>query len=287
MQTEKKPIYKTFRFWQILIPALLVLGMFIYIAIALAVPVSQTTQPTETTELPDPPATTEATLPPPPSNPYGMFDFAMEGDYLTCIAGESMLGIDVSFWQGDIDWQSVKAAGMEFAMIRIGWRGSEQGLLDKDDYVSTNYEGATEAGLAVGGYFFSQAITVEEAVEEAEYLLSIIDGWDMQMPIVYDWEYIDAASRTGNMDARTLTDCTKAFCQVIEEAGYQAMIYFNEDQSHKQMYLEELTDYQFWLAQYSTVLDYPYKIHMWQYTDRGNVPGIAGNVDINLYFPYE
>ena len=150
-----------------------------------------------------------------------------------------------------------------------------------------NYAGASAAGVAVGGYFFSQSISVEEAIEEANYVLSIIDGWDVQMPIVYDWEYIDETSRTGNVDARTLTDCTKAFCDTIEAAGYEAMIYFNENQSHKQMYLEELTDYKFWLAQYSTNLDYPYQIDMWQYSDQGTVPGIAGNVDLNLYFPYE
>ncbi len=287
MELEQKPFYKKLFFWQIAIPAILIVGIGIYIAIELVKPQPAPQTPTvETTQATD--AETQApTLPPPPPNPYGMFDFAMEGDYLTCTAGESMLGIDVSFWQGDIDWQQVKEAGVEYAMLRIGWRGSEQGVLAEDEYAQANYAGASAAGIRIGGYFFSQSVTPEEAVEEAKYALSIIEDWNVDMPIVYDWEYIDAESRTGNVDARTLTDCTKAFCQTIAEAGYTPMIYFNENQSHKQMYLEELTDYPFWLAQYSTTLDYPYRISMWQYSDTGSVPGISGNVDLNLYFTYE
>ena len=240
--------------------------------------------PTETTATTEPPTTAE-TLPPPPANPYEPEDFVLVDGYLTCTATPTMLGIDVSYWQQDVNWQQVKAAGIEFAMIRIGWRGSEQGILAEDDFVHQNFRGATDAGLQVGGYFFSQAITVEEAIEEAEYALSIIAGYDVQMPIVYDWEYISWDSRTGNLSPRMLTECTKAFCDTIRAAGYEPMIYFNEDQSHKQMYLEELTDYKFWLAKYDTTLEYPYAIHMWQYTCEGTVPGISGHVDLNLYFP--
>ena len=220
-------------------------------------------------------------------NPYTPEDFTTEGDYVNCISGESQFGIDVSYWQGDIDWQQVKDAGVEFAMIRVGWRGSEQGLLDIDEYAQQNYEGAKAVGIKVGCYFFSQSISPEEAVEEAEYVLSLIEGWQVDMPVVYDWEYISADSRTGNMDARLLTDCTKAFCERIRQAGYTPMIYFNADQSHKQMYLEELTDYPFWLAMYESEMNYPYKIDMWQYSNTGTVPGINGNVDLNLYFTYE
>lgn len=222
-----------------------------------------------------------------PPNPYTPEDFTTDGDYVNCITGPSRFGIDVSYWQGNIDWQQVKDAGVEFAMIRVGWRGSEQGLLDIDEYAQQNYEGARAAGIDVGCYFFSQSISPEEAVEEAEYVLSLIEGWQLDMPVVYDWEYISADSRTGNMDARLLTDCTKAFCERIRQAGYTPMIYFNADQSHKQMYLEELTDYPFWLAMYESEMNYPYKIDMWQYSNTGSVPGIDGNVDLNLYFTYE
>lgn len=223
----------------------------------------------------------------PTENPLKPEDFTYAGEYLTCLNMPARLGVDVSVWQGEIDWQQVSQAGMEFAMIRLGYRGTTQGGLGEDAYAKTNYEKASAAGLQVGGYFFSQAVTPEEAVEEAEFVLDMIRGWNITMPIVYDWEYGGADSRTANVDARTLTDCTLAFCRTIEKAGYEAMIYFNEDQSHKAMYLGELTDYGFWLAQYGKMLDYPYQVDMWQYTSTGTVPGIDGNVDINLLFDYE
>ena len=292
MRTERKPIYKTLLFWELVLGALLILGILIFIMVELKKPLPQiqeTSVPTVSTV----PATSEATLPPettepkPEKNPIGLGDFAMKGDYLSCLTAPSVLGIDVSFWQGNIDWNRVKEAGVEFAIIRAGWRGSEEGVLAEDDFAQANYAGAKKAGVKVGAYFFSQAISIQEAVEEANYLLEIIDGWEVDMPIVYDWEFVGADSRTSKMDARTLTDCTKAFCETIDAAGYTPMIYFNADQSYASVYLEELTDYGFWLAQYDTVLNYPYKIDMWQYTETGSVPGIDGNVDINLYFPWE
>lgn len=242
-------------------------------------PTEPSTEQAETTQEP-----TRETVPP---NPYTPEDFTTEGDYVNCITGQTQFGIDVSYWQGDIDWQQVKDAGVEFAMIRIGWRGSEQGLLDIDEYAQRNYEGAKAVGIKVGCYFFSQSISTQEAEEEAEYVLELTKDWELDMPIVYDWEYISADSRTGSVDARLLTDCTIAFCERILQAGQTPMIYFNADQSHKQMFLEELTEYPFWLAMYESEMDYPYKIDMWQYTNTGTVPGIDGNVDLNLYFIYE
>ena len=127
----------------------------------------------------------------------------------------------------------------------------------------------------------------EEAVEEAEFMLDQVKHWDIQMPLVFDWEYSGEGIRTSNVDSRTLTDMAKAFCETIRDAGYEPMIYFGRSQSMNMMKLEELTDYPFWLAMYSTVMDYPYKINMWQYTDTGSVPGIEGNVDLNLLFTYK
>jgi len=250
--------------------------------------------PKETTAATEPSVpSTEYVLPPEltdksqlPENPLSAEDFAFAGDYLTCLSADTTVGVDVSFWQETVDWAQVRDAGMDFAMLRLGYRGTTSGAIAEDDYLRANYAGATDAGLQVGGYFFSQAITPEEAVEEAKFVLELIRDWNITMPIVYDWEYVGEDARTANMDARTLTDCTKAFCRTIEDAGYKAMIYFNEDQSHKQMYLEELTDYKFWLAQYKDALDYPYQVDMWQYTCTGSVPGIGGNVDINLFFDY-
>ncbi len=293
MQTPNKNILKTVTFWQILI--WLVVVIFLGIAVkrglseSAALNVPGETEPPQISvadTLPNE-ETTDTTLPPPAENPYGPLDFRYEGDYLTCLAGEAALGIDVSTWQGNIDWQQVKDAGIEYVLIRAGYRSTDTGNLGEDNYAQRNYQGASEAGLKVGAYFFSQAITVEEAENEARFLLSLIQDWDIQMPLVYDWEYVDETARTAGMSARELTDCTKAFCEVVEKAGYESMIYFNEDQSHKQMYLEELTDYGFWLAMYDKTMNYPYRIDMWQYTSEGKVPGIDGNVDMNLFFTYE
>lgn len=235
--------------------------------------------PDETTVL------TETTLPSPPENPLTAADFAFEGDYLTCLSAESILGVDVSTHQGQIDWQEVRSAGVEFVMIRLGYRGTTEGGLYEDEWAIRHYDGARAAGLKVGGYFFSQAITPEEAAREAEFVLATVADWQLDMPLVYDWEYVSDDSRTAATDARTVTDCAKAFCDAVEQAGYTSMVYFNPDQSRSGMLLEELTDYGFWLAMYSEEMTYEYRVDMWQYTDAGTVPGIKGPVDLNLYFP--
>ncbi|MBR4017104.1 MAG: glycoside hydrolase family 25 protein [Oscillospiraceae bacterium] len=288
IQEAKKPFWKTPLFWGLTVGGGLVLTAAVLIAVILCLPGGRHHT---TPDLPSQPETTapttEPTLPPPEANPIGLGDFAMEDGYLYCITAPSVRGIDVSEWQGEIDWQQVKDSGVEFAMIRVGWRGSEQGVLAEDTYARANYAGATAAGIKVGAYFFSQAISPEEAIEEANYLLEIIRDWKLDMPVVYDWEFISEDSRTGKTDPRTLTDCTKAFCDTVAKAGYDTMVYFNTDHSYNNIYIRELTDYPFWLARYDTVLDYPYKVDMWQYTETGSVPGISTNVDINLYFPWE
>jgi GH25 family lysozyme M1 (1,4-beta-N-acetylmuramidase) len=219
-------------------------------------------------------------------NPLKASDFAYEGEYLTCLSTEAVLGIDVSVWQGQIDWEQVKAAGIRFVMIRLGYRSMHEGVVQADSCAAANYAGAKAAGISVGAYFFSQAITVTEAVEEAEFVLETVQDWDVNMPIVYDWEHTGQDTRTANVDARTLTDCAKAFCRRVEAGGYDAMVYFNTYQAENSMYLEELADYPFWLAQYDQMLEYPYRVAMWQYTNQGKVPGITGDVDLNLYFLY-
>lgn len=273
MKTRSKQ--KRIVFWEIA-ALLAVLALAAFVGLRRA-PGTQQTEPAPVAD----------TLPQLTPNPFTAEDFAYEGDFLTCLAGDAALGIDVSVWQDTIDWQQVKAAGVEFAMLRIGYRGSDQGGLNEDSFLRANYAGAKAAGIKVGGYFFSQAVSVREAVEEAEYVLSIIEDWELDMPVVYDWEYIDSEARTANVDARTLTDCTKAFCETIKEAGYVPMIYFNRDQAAERMILTELAEYPFWLALYDPAMDYPYRVDMWQYTCEGSVPGIQGNVDLNLFFNYE
>lgn len=244
-------------------------------------------QPRLAPETPETSAPTEVTtLPPPTENVFTPLDFGYEGDYLTCLTAESVLGIDVSNYQGQIDWQQVKNAGVEFVMIRAAFRGYGNGLLYEDLSAQANYQGAKAAGLKVGAYIFSQAISVEEAREEAQYIMEVTKNWELDMPLVYDWECLADDYRTVGVDARQLTDYTIAFCDTVQAAGFDPMIYFNPSQSHKEMYLAELTEYGFWLAMYTDQMDYPYKVDMWQYTNQGSVPGIQGNVDINLYFPY-
>ena len=237
----------------------------------------------------EPPTEPEPTLPPPEANPFDRLDFQYEGRYLKLRDGESITGIDVSSWQKVIDWEQVKASGVEFAMIRLGYRGYEQGVLSMDKYATANLDGAIAAGLDVGVYFFSQALTPQEAEEEAYYVVENLKPYQayITMPVVYDWEHVsDADARSADMrDPDILTDCTLAFLQTVEAAGYRPMVYFNRTQSWKYLNLEELTDYEFWLAAYTQRMDFPYKIKMWQYTNKGSVPGIEGNCDINIYFP--
>ena len=220
-----------------------------------------------------------------PENPYGPEDFSHEGDYLVCHAGESRIGVDVSAWQEEIDWVQVKEAGIDFAMIRLAWRGSTEGGLFEDERARENYVGAKEAGLQVGGYFFSQAITPEEAVEEAEFLLNMIDGWELELPLVYDWEFA-GGSRTENMDEETINACTVAFCDTIAAAGYEAMVYFSPVNDYE-INLEALKDHKFWMALWMPEMDFDYRVDMWQYTDSGSVPGINTPVDMNILFLYE
>lgn len=261
------------------------LGLVLLAMLVLAVclPRQSEETPSQTTATTAEP--TQATLPPPDANPYGPTDFQYDGRYLTCLAGKSVLGIDVSSHQEAVDWQAVADAGIRFVMLRVGYRGYETGNIQADALAQENYLGARAAGLQVGAYFFSQAVSAREALDEADFLLDAIRDWELEMPVVYDWEYIDQDARTGNLDARTVTDCTLAFCQAIEDAGYQPMVYFNRHQAQDFLCLEELTRYPFWLALYSDRMTYPYKVDMWQYTSEGSVPGISGDVDINLFFP--
>lgn len=249
-----------------------------------------TTQPPATEEtVPETTEETAPTLPPPEENPYGINDFQYDDrNFLTCLEGDYMVGIDVSRYQYDIDWQSVADFGVEFAMIRVGFRGYESGALALDPYAQANLEGAAEAGLRVGVYFFSQAITPEEAEEEARYILDYIGDYEITMPVVFDWEipYVEEP-RTQDLDPRTLTDCALAFCRVVEEAGYTPMVYFNTLQARHDIYISELTDYPFWLALYTPRMRFPYKVEMWQYTDSGTIPGIEGPVDLDIWMEFD
>ena len=217
-------------------------------------------------------------------NELGVGDFAYDGDYLACTAREYERGIDVSRYQGEIDWQQVRDAGFTFAIIRVGGRGyGAEGRLFADEFAKRNYEGAKAAGIQVGAYFFSQAVSEAEAREEAHYALELIAGWELDLPLVYDWEYISDDVRTGGLEEEHKIRFTQAFCQVVEEAGVQPMVYVMPWAS--QEYMAAVRDYPVWLVLYSDQMTFEYHFDYWQYSCTGTVPGISGDVDINLYIP--
>ena len=236
--------------------------------------------PSEETE-----PTVQPTIPPEP-NPYGPLDFQYnEHNYLTNLRTNSYSGVDVSAFQGDINWKRVARSGIDFAIIRLGYRGYGSGKLVEDEYAEKNLAGATQAGLPIGAYFFSQALSMDEAEQEIQFMLEILGDYRLDMPIVLDWEIPAPDARTANMDARTLTEIQLYFCERLKTVGYQPMVYFNWHQSENLYYLSELEDYPFWLAMYQDRMRFPWKVEMWQYTCTGRVPGISGDVDINVYMP--
>ena len=250
-------------------------------------PTTEATEPVEETTLP---IEAEPELPEPEANPYGTTDFQYnEDNFLTCLAGDYRIGVDVSRYQYEVDWEQVAASGVEFAIIRIGYRGyGAAGTINEDPYAKANLEGALAAGLDVGVYFYSQATTVKEAKEEAKFVLDYIEGYDITMPVVFDWELPAVDNpRTKDVDPRTLTDCILEFCGIVRRAGYTAMPYFNTHQATYDLYLKELTRYEFWLALYTPRMRFPYKVRMWQYSCTGQVPGIEYEVDLNIWFEYD
>ena len=210
----------------------------------------------------------------------GYITYSEDGVYVT-------KGVDVSVHQGTIDWQKVADAGFDFAMIRVGYRGyGMEGNMRGDTQFLNNVQGALNAGLDVGIYYFSQAVTVEEARQEAAYVIEQIAPYDITYPVVFDWERQNyAGSRTQTIpDTDLLCSMANAFCADIEAAGYEAMIYFYQNLAYNNLELSQLLDYPFWLAQYTDYPSFYYDFDMWQYTSSGKVPGISGNVDLNLRF---
>lgn len=218
-------------------------------------------------------------------------NFHVDNDYRMeyVVDGEvsSYFGIDVSSYQGDIDWDAVRSDGVEFAILRIGVRGyGEEGNIKIDDKFFQNYEGARKAGLDIGVYFYSQAISVEEAVEEAKFVLEQLGDRKLEYPIVFDWEPVDASTtdsppRTEDIMPGTLTLCAVAFCETIRDAGYEAMIYTNKKMAYIKYDMRKFADYPVWLALYNTDLTYYYDFDMWQY-GFGKVDGIEGDVDLDI-----
>lgn len=195
----------------------------------------------------------------------------------------SLIGVDVSSYQNQVDWKRVAADGVELAMVRLGYRGYSSGTMNLDPYFEENVKGASNADLYVGVYFFSQAVTKEEAMDEARFVLRKIRGMKIDGPIAYDMEYIPGADRINGLTVEEKTELADAFCQVIEENGYRAMIYGNPTWFTEDVNLSALSHRGIWLAHYIDMTRWPYGYWMWQYTDQGIVDGIEGTCDLNIW----
>ena len=221
-----------------------------------------------------------------PENSYDPAGFYEEGGFKRYKSEDTLasVGVDVSSHQQEIDWELVAANGVEFAMIRVGYRGYTEGEIQPDDYFVQNIEGARAAGLDVGVYFFSQALDEQEAIDEANYVLEQIKDYPLSYPVIFDWEDIEADARTDGMDSVQLTKNAIAFCDTIKQAGYRAGVYFNQRFGYEEFDLESLQDYVFWLAEYNDTPSFSFHFQIWQYCNDGRVDGIKTDVDLNLAF---
>ncbi len=207
-----------------------------------------------------------------------------ENTQLQFASGNAKLGIDVSKWNNTIEWERVKEAGIDFAIIRCGYRGATSGALILDPMYEKNIKGAIEAGIPVGVYFFTQATDEVEAVEEASMVISLIEDYDVDYPVFLDSESAGGRGRADGLTSEERTKIHKAFLQTIASAGYETGIYGSRNWLKSEVDMTELSDYKTWLAEYSDVPSYDEYYHMWQYTSKGAVDGIETRVDLNLCY---
>ena len=210
-------------------------------------------------------------------------------------AKASLFGADFSKHQGTIDWASVKQSGVEFVILRAAVRGyGSSGNLVTDSQIAANIKGALSQNIDVGIYVFSQAVTTEEAVEEAERALDIIKGYDIKLPIYFDSEYSGAPNRTGRADGLTKAERTSlaiAFCETVRKAGYKAGVYASKSFFYDNLDYAALQSrgYEIWLAHYiSSVTDFKYPYNIWQYTSKGSIGGVQSEyADLDIaYYDY-
>lgn len=224
-----------------------------------------------------------------PKHTYDYSGLELEnGRYKYSENGEvvSRTGIDVSYHNGDIDWKRVAADGVDFAILRVGYRGYESGLINLDANFHSYIKGALDAGLDVGVYFYSQAMSAEEAVEEANFVMEQIYGYDVKFPIVFDWEITEEeTSRTNNAPPHVVTECAAAFCDTVTDGGYTPMLYGSRKFALMKLDLSKVPKVDFWFAEYKdghNEPSYPYNYQIWQYASDGRVDGIDGDVDMNI-----
>lgn len=200
----------------------------------------------------------------------------------------SMIGIDVAAHQETIDWKKVKEAGIEFAYIRLGYRGASEGFLHTDLEFENNFKGAKENGIKVGVYWYSQPISVEEAKEEAQYVIDVLSDRELDLPIAYDFEETEFSdgtiSRIHGMLPSERTKMAVTFCNEILKNHREVMIYTNLYWAETFYNWKELEDYPVWFAHYTTYPGYDKPFVMWQYTDDGQIDGIDRTVDLDILF---
>lgn len=209
------------------------------------------------------------------------YNFGSDGSIQTNVNGTTF-GIDVSKWNGNIDWNAVKSSGVDYVIIRCGYRGSSSGALIEDTHFKQNIKGAQAAGLKVGVYFFSQAVNEVEAVKEASFAISLAKDYKLTYPIFIDTE--PSGGRADKLDVATRTAVVKAFCQTVENSGYKAGIYASKTWFEKKLTTSELSKYKIWLAHYAATPTYTGKIDLWQYSCKGKINGIKGSVDLNYSY---
>lgn len=200
------------------------------------------------------------------------------------VSKTGVLGIDVSKWQKEIDWDKVKNEGVDFAIIRCGYRGSVTGSLVEDPYFEQNIKGARAAGIKVGVYFFTQAVNEVEAVEEASMVISLVRDYELQYPVFIDTEGASGNGRADSLNVEERTAVCEAFCTTVKNAGLEAGVYASRNWYNNKLTASTLESYAIWLAEYRSVPLYQGYYQMWQYTSKGKINGINGNVDLNVSY---
>lgn len=210
-------------------------------------------------------------------------------DQIPTYSGEDQLtmrrGVDVSEHQQQIDWQQVAASGVDFALIRCGWRSYGGGVLNEDAYFRQNIQGALDAGLDVGVYFFSQALNIVEAAEEAVYTLHLIEGYNVTLPVFFDWEPLPyEGSRSADVDGAVVTAACLEFCELVEAAGYEPGMYSYNKLAYFTYDLKQLAGITLWMGDPGTKPIFYYDHDFWQYSYTGTVPGITVDVDLDAMY---
>lgn len=220
---------------------------------------------------------------------YKPDSFVDRNGVITYEGGDSYVGINVNSQMGEIDWGKVAESGVDYAMIRVGYRQDKRGKIVLDTNFEANITGARDAGLPVGVYFFSKAVTDAEAEEEATFVLEQIKGYNISYPIAIYWKYDLNDDGTRKQDSRTVgcngdqvTGFINTFCKKIKTAGFTASYYCDKTMGYEELDLEQLQDYDMWYAEFRPAPSFHYDFKMWQYTAAGSVPGVSGEVPITI-----